>query len=110
MPQVVNGDSTGGGDNHTPSCGAGGGEDATVQFTAPADGTFVFDTVGTAFDTTIALLDACGGNELDCNDDVAMGVLTSEVSLAMTMGQTVIVVVDSFDGQVGPFTLNITQQ
>ncbi len=111
VPQTINGDTTGLGGNHAPSCGAGGGEDATIQFTAPADGTYIFDTSGSAFDTVLALLDACGGNELDCNDDEPSGMsLSSELTLAMTMGQTVIVVVDSFDGEVGPFTLNITQQ
>jgi hypothetical protein len=109
VPQMYNGDNTASGDNHVPSC-APGGEDTTVLFTAPADGTFVFDTLGTLYDTVLTLIDSCGGIELACNDDDPVSMtLQSSVSLPMTMGQTVVVVVDGYDGAIGPFTLNISQ-
>lgn len=106
VPQSIMGDNTGLGDDHYTSCGNGGGEDATYQFTAPFAGTYVFDTFGTAYDTILAVLGSCGGAELGCNDD-AMG-LQSQVTLPLAAGQTVIIVVDGYSGGTGPFTLNIT--
>lgn len=107
VPQSVMGDNTGLGDDHVSTCGDGGGEDSMYEFTAMAAGTYVFDTVGSPGDTILSVIDGCGGMELDCNDDT-MG-LTSEVTLMMAAGQTVIIVVDGFGGEVGPFTLNISQ-
>jgi hypothetical protein len=105
VPQMIMGDNTGLADDHVPSCSSGGGEDALYQFTAPAADNYVFDTFGTGFDTTLAVLDGCGGPELDCNDD-AMG-LASGLIIGLAAGQTVIISVDSFGGEVGPFILNI---
>ena len=106
VPQTIMGDNTGQFDDHIPQCGVGGGEDVMYRFTAPAGGTYVFDTTGTAFDTVLAVLGSCGGPELDCNDDTDG--LTSEVTVALMAGESVIIVVDSYDGEVGPFTLNVT--
>ncbi len=108
LPQALMGDMTGLFDDVIQSCGGGGGEDSLYEFTAPADATFIFDTAGSGIDTTLSVIDGCGGPELACNDDVGME-LTSQLSLPMTMGQTAIVVVDSFDGMSGAFNLNVTQ-
>lgn len=107
VPQMVMGDNTGLVDDHVPSCGNGGGEDSLYQFTASAAGTYVFDTAGTMFDTVLAVLDGCGGAELACNDDTMMSA-TSEVQIDLMAGQSVVIVVDSFGGDVGPFNLNVT--
>ncbi len=106
VPQAIMGNNTGLFDDHVPSCTAGGGEDAMYQFTALVDGNYTFNTAGSGFDTSLVLLDGCGGVELACNDDVDES-LTSEITIALVAGQSVIVVVDSFDGEVGPFNLNI---
>lgn len=109
VPQAIVGDNTGLFDDHVSACGAGGGEDSMYQFTAEVDGTYVFDTAGTEFDTALAVLDGCGGMEIACNDDSGIGMeLTSLLEVPMVAGQSVIVVVDSFDGEVGPFNLNIS--
>lgn len=111
VPTTFMGDNTGLFDDVIQSCGGGGGDDALITFTAPANDTYRFDTLGTGFDTTLSIIDMCGGGELVCNDDVVPGmVLTSEVDLVLTKGQSVIVVVDSYDGQTGPYTLNIDQR
>jgi hypothetical protein len=107
VPQSVMGDNTGLGDDHVSTCGDGGGEDAMYEFTATAAGTYVFDTVGSPGDTILSVIDGCGGMELDCNDDTVG--LTSEVTLMLAAGQTVIIVVDGYGGEIGPFTLNISQ-
>jgi hypothetical protein len=91
------------------SCG-GNGPELVFSWTAPADGNFSFDTFGSAFDTVLHVYDAdpCGvANELGCNDD-AMG-LQSEVSLGLTQGDQVFIVLDAFGANVGDYTLNITQ-
>jgi hypothetical protein len=105
VPQTILGNNTGLGDAHYLSCGNGGGEDATYQFTAPFAGTYVFDTFGSPFDTMLAVITGCGGAELACNDD-AMG-LQSQVTVPLAAGQVVIIVVDGYSGATGPFTLNI---
>jgi hypothetical protein len=105
VPQTVMGNNTGLADDWILSC-APGGEDAMYQFTATAAGNYTFDTVGSAIDTVLAVLEDCDGPELGCNDD-AVG-LTSSVTVPLAAGQTVIIVVDGFGGETGPFTLNIS--
>ena len=79
---------------------------ATYGFTAPASANYTFDTLGSSFDTILHVHDAqCLGPELACNDD-AVGV-TSEVTVFLSMGQTVVIAVDGFSGAAGPFTLNV---
>jgi hypothetical protein len=71
--------------------------DVTHEFTAPAAGSYTFDTVGSNFDTVLYVLDSCSGQELACDDDVILGVVrTSEVTVDLAANQTVIVVVDAF--------------
>jgi hypothetical protein len=106
VPQAIMGDNTGLGEDHFTSCGNGGGEDAMYAFTAPVAGTYMLDTVGTAFDTILSVLDSCGGAELACNDDSG-GFLTSQIMIALVAGQTVIIVVDGYSATTGPFNLNI---
>jgi hypothetical protein len=107
VPQTAMADNTGTGDDVVPSC-AGGGEDFAFQFTAPEADRYTFDTLGSPFDTSIVLLDGCEGTELACNDDMGPGDF-SAVDADLAQGQSVIVYVDSFSGQVGPITLNVTR-
>jgi len=104
VPQTAMGDNTGLFDDWIPSC-TDGGEDAMFLFTAPAASTYVFDTLGSPFDTVLVVLDDCDGPELGCNDDA--GGATSEVVIDLAAGQSVIVVVEGFGGGTGAFTLNI---
>jgi hypothetical protein len=106
VPQTVEGDLSVAPDEYSPSCGAGGGGDMTYMFTAEAAGAYVFDTVGSEFDTVLAVLDACGGNELACNDDMDWD-LTSLVVMELEAGQSVFIVADSYEGECAWFDLNI---
>ncbi len=109
VPQMVMGDNSGGGDDLAPSCAAGGGgEDYIYAFTAPEDGWYRFDTVGSAYDTSLGVFEDCAGAQLRCNDD-AEGGTDSVVEMELTMGQSVVVAVDSNAGDVGAFNLNIGQ-
>jgi len=107
-PATLQDTTEGHGSFHTTSCGgAWTAPDFTVVFTAPTTDTFTFDTVGSEYDTVLALLDgSCEGNEIDCNDD-SYG-LQSEVSADLAEGESVTVVVTGYAGAYGPFMLNVT--
>lgn len=114
QPQSIMGDNTGAGDDHFPLCSFASGEDFIVQWgPAPADGSYTFNTIGSAalpggFDTTLAVLDACpgpGATEIGCGNDQAG--TDSQVTVELVAGQTVYLVVDSQFGDVGPFVLNV---
>ena len=100
--------STVGEDEDLPqTCGASGAVDRVLRFIAPATGTFRFTTVGSAYDTVLSLHAGCGVAPLVCNDD--FNGLQSQVNLAMTEGQEVLVAVSGYNGRTGSFILNISQ-
>jgi hypothetical protein len=80
-------------------CG-GGGLAATYTWTAPFASEFVFDTVGSEFDTVLDIRTGCQGEVLDCNDDT-FGV-QSRVIAYLDAGQTIVLAVHSFDGYLQP--------
>jgi hypothetical protein len=99
------------------SCGTthGAGAEVELSWTAPMNGTYVFDTedtggAGDVFDTIVTLRTQCMGGsaaEFACDDDSGTGHL-SRVSHFLVAGEMVVVVVDSqnvWDG--GNVTLNI---
>lgn len=103
-PAVTSGDTSGDDDDLNASCGGVGGPDRVIEFTSTAAGTYTFDTLGSSFDTKIAVYSDCA-TELACNDD--FGGLQSSLSLDMNANQTVLVVVDGYGGNVGAWVLNI---
>ncbi|WP_437992339.1 MXAN_6577-like cysteine-rich protein [Sorangium sp. So ce145] len=107
VPQTVTGTTADAADVLRPSCGSGAGE-VTYRFTAPAAGTYIVDTFGSSLDTALSVLDgSCSGAELACNDD-APGSGQSRLTLELTEGQTVVLLVDgSAAGASGDFTLTI---
>ncbi|MGK4007578.1 MXAN_6577-like cysteine-rich protein [Sorangium sp. So ce1036] len=108
VPQAISGDTALLGDGITPICGHTGSPDAAYTFTAPAEGVYVFDTFGSAYDTLLELRDGgCDGAVLACNDD-AQGRPQSRITERLTAGQTVVALVDGAGGESGPFTLNIS--
>lgn len=100
------------------SCAFNGalGSELEIQWKAPADGTYVFDTndtshAGGTFDTVVTVRTGCdaASDELACDDDGGTGRL-SEVFVDLVHDQTVIIVLDGlnvWDG--GNVTLNIRQ-
>lgn len=107
--EVAMGDTSTSTDDESGSCGGEGSPEMHFSWTAPAAGTYTFDTTGTDFDTVLYVRDgACLGAELDCNDDNDDG-LQSTVVVSLRAGQTVVIVVDGYDEkESGPFVLNIT--
>jgi hypothetical protein len=77
------------------------------EWIAPASGYYSVNTVGSSFDTVLAVLQpACAGPELACNDDSG-GSPQSEVVQNFTQGQRVLVAIDGKSGTSGTALLNI---
>ncbi|MEM6991798.1 MAG: hypothetical protein AAF721_14925 [Myxococcota bacterium] len=103
---VTSGSTAGEDDSLPVSCGSGGGSDRVIGFTASTAGDYVFDTEGSGYDTVIAVFDSCDADsEIGCNDDT-VGV-TSSLSVTLSAGQSVVVVVDGFLGDTGAWDLNV---
>lgn len=100
--------------NVTPSegmlsgtCGGGSGDELIYSWTAPADGTYSFDTMNEYRDTVLYVRDGgCDGEELACNDRPSSSA-RSVVAVPLTSGQEVTVVVDSNSGASGATQLAI---
>jgi hypothetical protein len=90
-------------------CSGGFGPEVTFEFTAPTTDVYVFDTFGSAYDTVLYAVDTCvsGAVELGCDDDTGGGT-QSELVLALTAGQSVVLVLDAFgDTDLGGWVLNV---
>ena len=83
------------------------GRDHVILWTAPAAGTYRFDTVGSGLDTVLALYDPQCLEELACDDDSGEG-FTSVVERRLDQGEQVAVVVGGFRGRNGLWQLNVT--
>jgi predicted RNA-binding protein with TRAM domain len=97
----------------TGSCGAMGSE-IWFAFTVPCTGGKVtIDTCGSSYDTAIAVFDACGGNQLGCNDDSGANgncqfTLQSYLEInGLVSGQVIYIAMGGFAAQTGAWTLNI---
>ncbi len=105
---ILEGDNQGTGDQlDLATCGSSDGDDFSFGWTAPAGGTFTFDTLGSGYDTVLYLLqDDCDGPVLECNDD-AEGIPQSSLTADLLAGQQVVIAIDAPDGENGAFVLNI---
>ncbi|HVO22051.1 MAG TPA: CARDB domain-containing protein [Candidatus Margulisiibacteriota bacterium] len=89
------------------SCGGADAPEATYFYVAPRAGTYTFDTLGSEFDTVLYVRNDTG-TELACNDDVTAGSITqSRVTLPLSAGQMVTIIVDGFAMQSGNYVLSI---
>jgi hypothetical protein len=110
VPSTVLGDSSQQDDELQGSCGGGSAPELAYTFTAPADGSYTFDTGGSGIDTVLYVLDGtCAGDELRCDDDGLAGGTGSLTSLALAAGQTITVVVDGFGVTGGPVSLSVRE-
>jgi lysophospholipid acyltransferase (LPLAT)-like uncharacterized protein len=83
------------------------GPEVVYGFTAPLSGAYSIDTFGSGFDTFLYVLDGgCSGGRLDCNNDTGARA-ESALSVRLSAGQTVAIVVDGYNGDVGDYVLNI---
>jgi len=109
LPVLELGDTLTESNDFAPTCFPQCAADAAYSWTAPADGTYTIDTVGSFYDTGLYVLDGCDGmgDEIACNDD-AFG-LISGVFVDLVAGQTITIIVDGFGLEEGPFQLNIVE-
>lgn len=90
----------------------GSGKDApdlALRWTAPADGVYLISTLGSGADTVLTLFgDDCDrSREFGCNDDQP-GVRTSGIALEIDAGQSVVIVIASYEEDTfGPVALHI---
>ena len=86
-----------------------GGASVWWTWTAPASGTFIFDTRGSDFDTLLAVYTGNSVNRLTgvaSDDDIGGDVRQSEVSVTAQQGQTYHIAVDGYGGATGDIVLN----
>jgi len=91
------------------SCGSIAEPDVVFAFTAPEAASYDFSTAGSAiFDTVLAVIDgdACGGEELGCNDDDGSD-LTSRLVLELAAGQQVLLAVESWGEEPGAVEVHV---
>jgi hypothetical protein len=106
LPAQGFGDNVAGGDLFALSCNSFS-SDSVFVWTAPFDGVFRFDTIGSDFDTVLAVFDDfCGGVELGCDDDSVQ--LWSEVVAKLGGGQTVTLVVEGLGGLEGNVVVTVS--
>ena len=106
VPQTATGNTMSGSDHFSPACAAAGSPDVAYLFTAATTGVYVFDTIGSGYDTVLELLDTASCGVLGCDDDSG-GNLTSRIAVQLTAGQSVLVVVDGYGGGGGNFALHV---
>lgn len=94
----------------TSSCG-GGEDDGDVWhcWTADCSGIATISLCDSAFDTTLAVFDACDGEEIACNDD-SCGTSTnrSRIDLNVTEGEEYLFRVAGFGGQQGNYNIVVS--
>jgi hypothetical protein len=103
----VGGTTIGNANEFALTCASGNAPDVYFTFTAPSTGLYTLDTSGSSFDTVLGVRSGtCGGASLACDNDAGPGT-TSLLSVSLSAGQTVIVVVDGRNGSQGSFVLNV---
>lgn len=107
---VFSGNTFGLGDDFLGSCGTGPAPDVAFAYTATEAGSYRFDTHGSSFDTELLAYDDCAAaHELGCAEDDGER-YTSELTLTLTAGQRIVLVVDGFEGMsAGAFVVNVTR-
>jgi hypothetical protein len=91
------------------SCTPGDAKDVWHCWTADCTGRALFGTCGSGFfDTSLAIYDACGGNQLACNDDgCGSPFVNSKIDLDVTEGTTYYVRVSGASGASGNYHLTV---
>ncbi|MBE0537376.1 MAG: trypsin-like peptidase domain-containing protein [Phycisphaerae bacterium] len=80
--------------------------DVWHRFTAPATADYLISLCGSDFDTTLSVFDACGGNEIVCNDDSCGD--QSLLVAPLLAGQTYLIRAAGYDGDTGDYTLLVS--
>ncbi len=101
------GTTRGGTDSFAPPCAGTGGSDVGIAWTAPSDGTFIFSTAGSSFDTVLyALYGTCTGSPIRCDDNES-GSPQSEIQIEAHRGDKLVLVVDGVGRASGDYVLSV---
>jgi Concanavalin A-like lectin/glucanases superfamily len=104
---VATGNTGGLSNEYHPTCVSNSAApEAAYTWTAPSTGSFVFDTIGSGFDTVLEIRRYSDSLSLGCNDDSSG--LQSRVTVSLPAGQTVLVAIDGYGSSTGTYRLNIT--
>jgi len=110
--EPYNGTTIGAIGTETSSCAYEDHNDVWHSFTPDYDYEYAISLCGSAFDTTLAVFDECGGTELACNDDTKPGVcsstLQSQLTMSLAKGSTYLIRIAGFAGATGDYILMIT--
>ncbi len=107
-PNVASGNTCVGGDDYAKGCGGVPGPDVAFAWTAPEEGTYQIDLIGSDYDTVLTIFSACPElTELECNDDFQLNT-HSGIQRDFVAGQPVVIVVEGFNVMCGNFQVNIT--
>ena len=105
---VASGSLVGEDEDLAQNCGNSGGVDRVIAWTAPAAGTYRFDTVDSDFDTVLSLHHNCGASPFLCNDDLGFNAnRDSRIVTTVAAGEVVLVAVAGYGGATGNYILNI---
>src|SRR5207245_259656 len=87
--------------------GDAGGHSLWFAWPSPANGPVEFNTIGSSFDTTLAVYTGTNAVALNlmASDDDSGGGFSSRLGFASVAGTTYFVAVDGYGGAVGDFTL-----
>ena len=93
-----------------PDCVDGFGHGVWYQFTAPVAGRLIVDTLGSDFDTGLAVYTGSRDalTELACNDD--FGGVTSQVTFPTSAGTTYFILVGGYGSDSGNLVLHLNHQ
>ena len=94
-----------------PSCGGGQNPvDIWFAYTALTSGIATFDLCGSAYDTRLAIWDACGGTALECNDDngPACNGFQSSIEMTVSAGNTYYIQVGGYNSETGNGDISIS--
>ncbi|MDP2307585.1 MAG: hypothetical protein Q8P18_16300 [Pseudomonadota bacterium] len=101
---VATGDTTGAGDDYYSECAFAESDDVAWLWTAPSEGLYTFDTLGSTFDTVLSVEQGdCSDTLIECDDDTHG--LLSELTVYVLEGEELVIQVDGYTA--GAYTLNI---
>jgi hypothetical protein len=104
VPFSITGNTSFAADSFVPPCTGTAANEVLHVFTAPVSDFYSFDSIGTEYDSVLAMLDPDTCSVVDCNDDT-FGV-DAQVGLFLNAGQTIYVVMDGFDNGFYQLTVN----
>jgi len=89
------------------SCGANAAPDVVYTWVATASGTLTVDLCGSSYDTVVHVHENAIGNEIGCNDDFC-GLQSTLSGLAVTSGNTYIIIVSGYSSANGAYTIAVS--